>query len=416
MFKLPFLQKKSAKQEIDPNENYLSIDIGTEVLKTLLFSMDDLGIKIKKTSRVQQQYGAMNKGIINNLSTVMENCRLSINETTAELTDNELPKKVVMGIAGEFIQGVSIVVNYERDEKFDMEVDQKEQDRIVNKVYEQIHDSGKEDLSRRTGLSDEDIEILHITVTGLEIGGMKVDSLVGFKGKSVRLYFYASFAPKTFVEALKSLAEELNLELVGIVAQPFAVARAFGRTGDKDHSAIFVDIGGGTTDIAVVIKGNVIDTQMFAFGGRVYTKEIAREMNLDYRHAETRKIKYSEGELDKEISSKIKTICYNLSQLWIKAFKSGLEMVEDVEAFPPQIYICGGGALLPEIKNTINEYPWTKLLPFLAIPKVNILLPNRIDGVTDLSGDIKNAYDITPIALAKFAYDKVKNPQNYYNE
>lgn len=413
MFKLPFI--KTQNKTKFPEENFLAMDIGTEYLKTVLFKPTELGIEVLKISRVQQQQNAMNKGIITNLNTVLENCRLSINEITSSIDKNDFPKKVVMGIAGEFVQGVSIVVNYERDEKFDKEVDFKEQDKIVNKVYNQITESGKDDLARRTGLTNEDIEILHITVTGMEIGGMNVDSLVGFKGKTVKLYFYASFAPKTFVDSLSSLAKSLELELFGLVSQPFAVARAYSTGKNKDFSGIFIDIGGGTTDIAIVNKGNVLDTQMFAFGGRVYTKEIAREQNLDYRHAEARKLKYSEGELDKKIASEVKSICYSTTQIWIKSLKAAFEMCEDVDSFPPQIFLCGGGSLLPEIRSALLEYPWDKFLPFASIPKVTLFLPNRLDEVFDRSGNINNTFDVTPLALAKFAYDKIKHPRNYYN-
>jgi cell division protein FtsA len=414
MFKLPFTSKKTP--QFDSNENLVAIDIGTEALKSILFTASEFGITVKKVSRIQQQQHAMNKGMIANLSTVLENCRLSINELTSGLDEKDMPKKVVMGIAGEYIQGVSIIVNYEREEKHDQDVTLDEQQRIVDKVYEQIAQSGKEDLAARTGLQNEDIEILHVTVTGMEIGGMGVDSLVGFKGKNVRLFFYASFAPKTFVESLKSVAQSLDLELVGIVSQPFAVARAFAGARNKDFSAVFIDVGGGTTDIAVVLNGNVVDTQMFAFGGRVFTKEIAKYMNLDYRHAESRKLKYSENQLDKKLFGEVKTICYNVAQVWMKSLQSGLELCEDTETFPGQIYICGGGALLPDIKNVMLEFPWTRLLPFASVPKVNIFLPNRLDGVTDVSGELINAFDVTPVSLAKFAYDKIMHPENYYGK
>ena len=159
-----------------------------------------------------------------------------------------------MGIAGEYIQGVSIVINYQREENYDYEVTQKEQNNIIRQIKERIEVNGKEDLGHRTGFQNEDIEILHITKTGFEIGGMPVESLVGYKGRDVKLNFYASFAPKTYVEALKKVAQELGLTVLGIVSQPFAVARAFNGSSSKDFSAIFIDIGGGTSDIAVVDK------------------------------------------------------------------------------------------------------------------------------------------------------------------
>lgn len=413
MLNLPFIKKKT-HDEPEFGQNMLAIDIGTEYLKALRFTTNKLGIIVRKVSRIQQQQSAMSKGMIMNLSTVLENCKLTINELNSDVPEDKLPTEVVLGLAGEFIQGVSIIVNYERDEKFETEVTESEQNKIIHKVHNQIIQSGKEDLARRTGLLTEDIEIIHITVTGMEIGGMPVDSMVGFKGKHVKLFFYASFAPKTFIESLDSLASSLELKLSAIVSQPFAIARAFSGARNRDFSAIFVDIGGGTTDIAIVSKGNVVDTQMFAFGGRVFTKEIQEKMNLDYRHSEIRKLKYAKGQLNQKLSSEVKTHMYEVANLWMKTFQSALEMAEDVEVLPPHIYLCGGGALLPDIKNVMLEFPWTKLLPFSIIPKIELIRPDKLENVVDESEMLVNTYDVTPAALAKFAYDKMKNPNNYY--
>ena len=92
---------------------------------------------------------------------------------------------------------------------------------------------------------------------------------------------------------MRKLALDLKLNVIGIVAQPFAVARAYSGSSSRDFSAMFVDIGGGTTDIAVVDQGSVVETKMFAFGGRIFTKEIVRSGNIEYRIAEQRKLKYS---------------------------------------------------------------------------------------------------------------------------
>jgi cell division protein FtsA len=406
MLNLPFLNKTDSKNLLDSNSNTVVLDIGTEVLKSMLFSMDKLGVNIKRISRIQQQQHAMKSGIIKNLDTVLENCKLSIEELTQDLSEEQYPKNVIMGIAGEYIQGVSIVVNYQREENFESEVTKKEEDKIINRIREKIEEGGRKDLSQRIGLKYEDIDILHITPTGTEIGGMPVNSLIGYTGKDVKLHFYASFAPKTYVESLKKVAETLQLKLLGIVSQPFSVARAFSGSSDSDFNAIFIDIGGGTTDVAVVERGNVTETKMFGFGGRVFTKEISKLLDIEYRYAEQRKIKYSEKELTPEMSKKIQAICYNTAKLWMKTLKAALESCDDVDIFPSQIYLCGGGALLPEMKEVMLEFPWKKLLPFPIVPKINIFTPNLLSNINDSSGKLKHVYDITPAALAKFAYDQ----------
>jgi Ethanolamine utilization protein EutJ (predicted chaperonin) len=238
---------------------------------------------------------------------------------------------------------------------------------------------------------------------------MPVDSLVGYKGREVKLNFYASFAPKTYVEALRKVAQELNLSILGIVSQPFAVARAFNGSTNKDFSAIFIDIGGGTSDIAVVEKGNIVETKMFAFGGRTFTKEVANTLFIDYRHAEQRKIKYADKDLGKELAREVQKIVYPVANLWMKTLKTAFYSCDDIDTFPNQIYLCGGGALLPEIKEVMLEFPWKKYLPFPVVPRIEYFTPQKLDNIVDLSGDLKYIFDITPAALAKFAYDNEVN-------
>ena len=404
MLNLPFL-KTPSKTQIKEGENIIALDIGTEQLKSLLFTTNSLGVEVKKVSRIEQQQHAMKSGIIKNLDTVLENCRLAISELNDKIPQDEYPQKVIMGIAGEYIQGVSIVVNYQREENYEKEVTEKEEKKILAQIQNKIEASGKEDLSQRIGLTNEDIEILHITQTGLEIGGMPVDSLVGYKGRDVKLHFYASFAPKTYTEALKRVAAELKMQVLGIVSQPFSVARAYAGSTNRDFSAIFIDIGGGTTDIAIVEKGNVVETKMFAFGGRTFTKELAKILDIEYRFAEQRKIKYSKKELNKDLARDVQKIVYPVSKLWMKTLKSAFSYCDDITSFPTKIYLCGGGALLPEIKSAMLEFPWKKHLPFPMVPKIEYFTPEKLDNVKDNSGNLRHIFDITPASLTKFVYD-----------
>jgi cell division protein FtsA len=411
--KLPFLGSKKQKKPEMTDELMLAIDIGTEVLKTLLFRCSDHGVHVLRSSKIFQQQHAMRSGVIQSLDTVIENCRLGFNEVTKGLEEEHYPTKVVMGIAGELIHGVSIVVNYDREDKAAEEIDLKEQSDIFDQVKERVFESGKHELALKYGLSMEDIEVLHITITGAEVGGMPVDSLTGFTGKQVGLHFYASFGPKTYLEALRKVADALGLEVMGIVSQPFAVSRVFMGSSDKSFDGIFVDIGGGTTDIAIVKKGNVVDTQIFAFGGRVLTKTIAKEMNLDYRHAEARKLKYSNGELDNDLSKKVKKILGDDLDLWVEGLEVAFEGMEDIEQFPPYMYLCGGGAMLPDLRSTILENPWTQKLDFMRFPKVSVITPDKLDKIFDKKSQLENSMDVTVAGLARFAWDRLKYPDKH---
>jgi hypothetical protein len=90
----------------------------------------------------------------------------------------------------------------------------------------------------------------------------------------------------------------------------------------------------------------------------------------------------------------------------MKTLKAALETCNDVDVFPTQIYLCGGGALLPEMKEVMIEFPWKKLLPFALVPKIKTFKPELLSSINDSSGKLKHIYDITPASLAKFAYDQ----------
>ncbi len=144
---------------------------------------------------------------------------------------------------------------------------------------------------------------------------------------------------------------------------------------------------------------------MFAFGGRTFTKEIAKIANLEFRVAEQRKVKYSKKELNRELARDTQKIIYPVAMLWMKTLKVALEHCDDVNSFPTQIYLCGGGSLLPEIKEVMLEFPWKKTLPFPVIPKIEFFTPEKLDHISDSSKDLRNVFDITPAALSKFIFD-----------
>ena len=413
--KLPFLRKTTSKPKFT-DEKYLAMDIGTEVLKIILFRCSDLGVHILDSVRVPQPRLAMKAGVIQSLDRVLQNCKIGIQEIVRNLDEKDLPKQVIMGIAGELVHGVSIVVNYSRNDRAGDEVTIGEQNNIYSKVKEKVLQDGRQQMATKYGISLDDIEILHTTITGLEIGEMPVDSLIGFTGDKVRLHFYASFAPRTYVESLRKVATELGLEHMGIVSLPFAMARVKEGSLEKNFNGIFVDIGGGTTDVALVEKGSVADTQIYAFGGRIISKRIANEMNLDYRHAEERKIRYSNGELDTKISSKVRTLIGKDLEVWVKGLRVALSNMEDVDQYPPFIYLCGGGAILPDVKRAIIEYPWTKELRFMRFPKVYVMTPEKLDMIIDKKFCLKDSMDITPAGLARFAWDRLKYPDRHFND
>ena len=117
----------------------------------------------------------------------------------------------------------------------------------------------------------------------IDIDGYPVTNPIGFQGKDVVVQLYTAFAPMIHIGALERTAQELDLDLVAVAAEPFAVARSvIGNDPNAAVTAILMDVGGGTTDIAVINEGGVQGTKMFGIGGRAYTRSIERELSVEY--------------------------------------------------------------------------------------------------------------------------------------
>ncbi len=403
------------QQKKETSSKYLlSLDIGTEVMKGLLFSMSNLGVDIWSSYQVTQQTHAMRSGMILNPEVVTENARLCIQKLVEKLEPNEVPSKMVLGMAGELVNGISIRVSYERGNDSKKKISEAEANTVVENVISDILTKGKGELAKRLDTTEDNVEVLQITVTGMFADGRKVDTIVGLSVDEVVLNLYASFAPKTYIRTLREISKSLDVEIASIVTQPFAVSRSFAGSWDSQFSAIFIDVGGGTTDVALVQNGDSIQTQMYAFGGRAFTKKIAQAMDVSYTIAEGRKIKYSTGDLPQDLRDEVRRLLAPDVQLWLDALVVAMEEFENVPDFPPQFYLCGGGAMLPDLKEAILAFPWHKHLPFKRLPKVTLVTPDKLDKVYDKSGLLIHPYDVTPASLAKFYWDVLRLPHLNY--
>src|SRR3979411_3406832 len=109
----------------------------------------------------------------------------------------------------------------------------------------------------------------------------------------------------THIDAIDTVVGELDLEFAAAVAQPYALARGCASEETWAEGGLFVDIGGGTTDVAVIRDGGVEGTRMFNLGGRAFTRRLALTMGLSYEEAEARKLRHSEGLLPADSEAEV---------------------------------------------------------------------------------------------------------------
>ncbi len=411
--KLPFLSKTNKTD----NEVLLALDVGTEFVKAVIFTVEegDSSIKVLGYGRSRQHGSSMKGAMVINIEHVVNACDKAIGEAlnhADEIMSKELgveyvtpaPEKALLGIAGELVKGVTIIADYSREEP-DVKIEQKEIDEVITSIKEYSFNQAINDISEETGIETKRLQEINTKINATYIDGVQVDRPLGMTGENISYRVFSTFAPSLHLNSLKEIASQLGLEILSIEVEPYAVARAVKDAKSEKFSAVIIDIGGGTTDIAVVDRGSVIATKMFAYGGKVFTKRISNKLKVQIEDAEKIKIDYSNGAVNETQSRAIREMLTKDCLVWAQGVELSLSEIEDIDSYPTVFYLCGGGSGLPEIKESLQEYAWLQTLPFAKHPKIEYLYPKQLEDINDVSRSITGPEDIAPLALARMYFE-----------
>ena len=387
------------KKEHNSTKHYLALDIGTEMVKSLVFKLDKEDKKgiVVGVGRQKQKRGNMQSGAISDINGVIEACNQAIGEAK-QMAGIEEVSHAVMGVAGELVKGTTTTVHYERANPAER-IDLPELKDIIARVQWKALERIKEQMEWELGRSI-DVKLINAAVVDVRIDGYRVTNPLNFQGKSLSISVFNAYAPLMHLGAVDMIAEELNLNLMQVSAEPYAVSASVGYEDILDFSGIFIDIGGGTTDIAVVRNGGLEGTKMFALGGRAFTKRLSQALRVPFDEAEVLKMKYSYGKLPQNVSEQFSKVLLQDSKVWLGGVELSLMEFAEKDLLPSNIYLCGGGSALPEIGNVLMDEKWTKQLPFTKVPSVNFLQPKDVINVIDQTNELTNPQDVTPMALA----------------
>lgn len=381
----------------------LALDIGTEVVKALIFRVDreqKQGVVVG-AGRVAQKSGNMQSGAVTDISGVIASAREAITLAQKKAGVKRVEKSII-GIAGELVKGTTTTVHYERVNP-EKRIEIPELKMIIHKVQEKAYQRIKRQLAWETGQNDIDVKLINAAIVDVRIDGYHILNPVNFQGRDVSMSVFNAYAPMIHLGALQTIADELDLDLLSIAAEPYAVARSIEVEDMLDFSAIFIDVGGGTTDIAVVRNGGLEGTKMFALGGRAFTKRLAQEFHLSFDEAEQMKIAYADGKLNGEESARVTALYEDDCRVWLGGIELSLLEFAETDLLPSRIFLCGGGSALPGIKQALLSQEWAQSLPFSKAPQVGFLQPRDITRITDTTGELNSPQDITPIGLANLA-------------
>lgn len=403
------LKKAIKEKTVEQATHIVALDIGTEYVKALVAKVKGDEIEIIGVGHQHQRLSDMHSGAVSDISGVVENCDKALED--AENQSGVSARQTIIGIAGELVKGATSVIHYKRPDST-REITLPEMEVIIDKVQKRAFDQARAQLNWETGNEDMDIRLVNSAIVSIQSDGIKITNPIGFTGKDVAIQLYTAFAPQIHIGALEKSAKDLDLDLLAVAAEPFAMARAvIGTDASSNFSAILIDVGGGTTDIAVVDDGGVEGTKMFGIGGRGFTKNIANELDLDFEKAEKFKLKIDSGELDPEQEAKAKKGLEKIVDVWLSGVELALSEFDRVDHLPHKVLLCGGGSSLKILYEALEQKDWYHDLPFTQKPSIQHISPSQVDKIVDSTGKIKDHTFITAMGLLRVGYDTMANDE-----
>lgn len=383
------------------------LDVGTEFMKAGVICCEGEKTQLVGFGRVRQDYNHMEGGAISNIEGVSQTAREAI--SIASQRSGEQPKEVVMGIAGEFVKGIITTRKKERKSS-QRPITREEIHEMITKAQNHARLQARDILLEEVGLNDMDVVLLDSSIVEVRIDGYRVNNATEFQGKNLSLTLFTTFAPLVHVGALKTLSQGLGLTPIGVIAEPMAIARSVLNPDICTFGAIVIDIGGGTTDVALIRNGGIEATQMLAIGGRAFTRSLAQELNISLQEAECTKLEFScrkkkEMEEDEEdLLQERARIVERILENNLEILYEGLEIIfQDMakeEALPNRVLFCGGGSALPGLVEKLEERRIHEFLPFFQKPNFLRLEGRDIDGLLDPESLLMGTADVTPRSLA----------------
>lgn len=387
------------------NDTILALDIGTEYVKAVIARQDKhQGLEIIGIGRAHQDPSNVFAGAIADIPGVISVCERALAQ--AEKMAGTTSKLTVVGIAGELVKGNTSTVRYRR-KNGNKPLTEQEMALIIKRVQDRAGEQARKEVADETNNPNVEVRLINSAIVSITIDGYKISNPIGFKGTDVVIQFYTAFAPLVHISAIEKVCAELSLDLLAVAVEPFAVCRAcLGNDLDGGFSGIVMDIGGGTTDIAVIDDGGVEGTKMFGIGGRSFTHQIAEALGVDFDTAERYKLSLGNpAKTPADLKETINLAIQRNLAVWLSGVQITLDDFSLTEMLPNKILLCGGGAGLADLQDVLATTDWFKELPFARRPVVHLVSIADIPGIKNTTSATLDHSYITALGLLRVALD-----------
>jgi len=369
----------------------VGLDIGTTKIVAMVGARNEFK-KLEILGIGKSQSLGVHRGVVNNITQTIESIKYAIEEAKME-SGQENIKEVVVGIAGQHIRSLQHS-DYITRENPDKVIDNNDIDELINQVYKLVMLPGE--------------EIIHVLPQDFKVDGQsEIKEPIGMYGSRLEANFHIVVGQVSSIRNIGRCIKSSGLEMADITLEPLASADAVLSNEEKEAGIALIDIGGGTTDVAIFKDGIIRHTAVIPFGGNVITEDIKEGCSIMGNQAEQLKVKFGSawpgenketeivaipgllGRDPKEISLKTLSKIINarvveiIEQVYLEIKNYGND--EAKKKLIGGIVLTGGGSQLKHLK---------QLVEYVTGMDTRIGFPGE-----HLAGDTKNSSPIFSTAV-----------------
>jgi cell division protein FtsA len=340
--------------------NYsVGLDIGTTKIVAIIGKENEYG-KIEILGIGRSKSLGVHRGVVNNITQTIKSIQQAVE--LAEANSGLKISSVVVGIAGQHIRSLQHS-DYITRAKSEEVINEDDVEKLCNQVYKLVMLPGE--------------EIIHVLPQEFKVDGQaEIKQPMGMYGGRLEANFHVVVGQVSSIRNVGRCIKSAGLDLGNITLEPLASANAVLSQEEKEAGVALIDIGGGTTDLAIFKDGIIRHTAVIPFGGNVITEDIKEGCSIIEKQAELLKIKFGSawpgenkdneivsipglrGREPKEITlknlSKIihARVVEIVEQVYVEIKNYGHE--EQKKKLIAGIVLTGGGAQLKHLKQLVE--------------------------------------------------------------
>ena len=257
------------------NELFIGLDIGTTKIVAMIGHVNDYG-KLKIIGLGRSESLGVHRGVVNNITQTIQSIQSAVNE--AEKTSGYKIDKVIVGIAGQHIRSLQHS-DYITRQNPDQVIEDKDINDVINQVYKLVMLPGE--------------EIIHVLPQEYKVDGQgEIKEPIGMFGGRLEANFHVVVGQVSSIKNIARCVKSSGIDFHGITLEPLASADAVLSIEEKEAGVALIDIGGGTTDLAIFKDGIIRHTSVIPFGGNIITEDIKDGCSIIEKQAELLKVKF----------------------------------------------------------------------------------------------------------------------------